>query len=429
MRRNGTLCVVAVALLGGCDDEPVGGLDLADDPVAYIESMEYRRGILERDLTVLENHYAERRLARYATPDGPWDTLLERDPPSAPLTTDDTDGILAGVPPAMADGSSLTPDELPGDEAGWIDLGRRVFFEYPLRVELTYEALAEIEDGIPSSGFLLDDGAWVGLRKFVDDGGDVRIGNTCAQCHASRDDDGDVTGVLANRAMNVGRARLLTLGLEPGELPPEIEASSVGDLDRLGPGRSDLLADGVFNPYAFPDFGGIVDMPYLHQNANWFHRGTATLAVRCETLFITSNAERRRPPRVLTWALATYLRSLPPPPPVTAGGPEADAGRIVFDETGCGDCHTPPLFTSDRSVTIDEVGTDPWAGRSEVRWTGNYRIPSLRGVGRTAPYLHHGAFAGLEEMFDPERTEPGHEFGLALDEAERAALLAYLRSI
>ena len=96
---------------------------------------------------------------------------------------------------------------------------------------------------------------------------------------------------------------------------------------------------------------------------------------------------------------------------------------------GCDGCHTPPLFTSDRQVPLEEVGTDPEAGESAVRYSGHYRIPSLRGVGRTAPYLHHGAFESLEAMFDPERTEPGHTFGLELEEAERADLIAYLRTI
>jgi len=29
---------------------------------------------------------------------------------------------------------------------------------------------------------------------------------------------------------------------------------------------------------------------------------------------------------------------------------------------GCGECHAPPLYTSDRLVTVQEVGTDPAAG-------------------------------------------------------------------
>lgn len=418
-----------IATLAGCPTDDVIPQNLDDDPVAYIESALYRRAILERDLTEFENAYARRRLARYA-PDGAWNDLAERDPASSPLLVTATEALLLGVDVPIGPGAvSLEPSELPETDEAWIELGRRVFFDFPLRVDTTYEALATVEGGLAASGFLQDDGAWVGLRAFTDYDGSTRIGNTCAQCHASRDANGDITGVLSNRQMDVGRALILTLGYEPGALPPEIESTSVGDLDRLGPGRTDLLSDGEFNPYAFPDFGGIVDMPYLHQNANWFHNGTATLAVRCETLFITAINESRRPPRVLTWALAMYLRSLPAPAPISPGGPEAARGAEIFEAAGCEECHTPPLFTSDRQVTLAEVGTNPSAGASDVRWTGHYRIPSLRGVGRAAPYLHHGAFATLEAMFDPERTESGHVFGLELDAAERADLIAFLRSI
>ena len=89
----------------------------------------------------------------------------------------------------------------------------------------------------------------------------------------------------------------------------------------------------------------------------------------------------------------------------------------------------PPTYTSDRLVSLEEVGTDPAAGTSPARGTGYYRIPSLRGVGRTAPYLHHGAVRTLEEMLSPEREEPGHEFGMDLSEEERSQLIAFLRSI
>lgn len=125
--------------------------------------------------------------------------------------------------------------------------------------------------------------------------------------------------------------------------------------------------------------------------------------------------------------MATWIRSLEPPPPLTSG--EEPDGEAIFERAGCADCHRPPLYTSDRRISVASIGTDPLAGTSEARFTGYYRIPSLRGVGRTAPYLHHGAFASLEAMFDPERQEPGHAYGLALDEPDRDALLRFLRTL
>jgi hypothetical protein len=229
--------------------------------------------------------------------------------------------------------------------------------------------------------------------------------------------------------MDIGRGFLLALGRDPDVPLPEDEDTSVGELHRLGPGRVDLLLDGVFNPYAIPDMGGIIDQPYLQQNANWHHRGTVTLAIRCETLFVTAGGEQYRIPRALSWAVASYLRGVPPPASLQAPDALSAAGELHFFELGCDACHTPPTYTSQVLVSLDTVGTDSAAGASPVRQTGYYRIPSLRGVGRTAPYLHHGAIASLEDLFDPQREEPGHPWGLELSDLSRQQLIAFLRSI
>jgi hypothetical protein len=71
----------------------------------------------------------------------------------------------------------------------------------------------------------------------------------------------------------------------------------------------------------------------------------------------------------------------------------------------------------------------------------------LKGVWYRGHYLHDGAAASLEEMFDPDRVNDshirggsspagettgaiqGHEFGLRLDPVERRQLLAFLRTL
>ncbi|MCP4872563.1 MAG: hypothetical protein GY898_28060 [Proteobacteria bacterium] len=420
--------------MGGCEVSgelpPEGWLD--DDPTAYIEDVAYRRGILERDLVSTDNIYAQRRLEQYGIDGEGWDVLPEWDPPSRWLTDADRERLAAGLPLEFdpAEATSLTPDELPTDPIAWAELGQRVMAEYPLRADTMYEELVALPDGLERAGFLRTPERWVGLRVFETADGSVRLGPTCGQCHCSFDPYDSLLPIVANKDMDVGAARLLVQGLEPGELPPELEDTSYADLDRLGPGRADVQADGRFNPFAIPDLGGLIDLPFLQQNANWHHRGNATLAVRCETLFMTASREQTRIPRALSWALAEFVRAQPPPPPLDPDpAPEAEAGEQVFADAGCDGCHTPPLYTSDRRVTVEEVGTDDSAGLSPIRRTGYYRIPSLRGVGRTGPYLHHGAIGSLEEFFDPERTERGHPWGLDLDVADRQALVAFLRSI
>ena len=108
---------------------------------------------------------------------------------------------------------------------------------------------------------------------------------------------------------------------------------------------------------------------------------------------------------------------------------DAAAGADVFEAAACGECHPAPDYTSDRLVTIEEVGTDPGAPGSPIRRTGYVRIPSLRGVGRTGPWLHHGAIEDLADLFDPDRSEPGHAWGQDLSLEERLQLVAFLETI
>jgi hypothetical protein len=81
-------------------------------------------------------------------------------------------------------------------------------------------------------------------------------------------------------------------------------------------------------------------------------------------------------------------------------------------------------------------------GESAVRGTGTYRVPSLHGVGTRGPLLHDGTVPDLDAMFDPARLTPaftgklhgsgaiqGHPFGLDLSDADRAALVAYLKAL
>lgn len=420
---------------------------LDDDFERYRDDAGYRCAILKRDLIAGDNAYGVDRRVHYSVPDESWDALPAHNPASRPLFRADIGRIQDNAALPFENITRLVPAQTPATDDEWIALGRRVFFEYPLRASATYEAIARL-DALEEVGFIVEEGPtpdgdrFVGLRAFIDDHSDsqrVRVGLTCAQCHSSRDEFGVVTGQRANRAMDIGRARVLAAGFEPGNLPPELDSTKTADYDRLGPGRADVLSDDLFNPYAFPDFGGLAQMPFLHHNANWANTQVATLAVRCETLYITSSSERTRPPRVLTWALAKYIRSLEASAPLDATpAPEAARGAEVFEEHGCNGCHVPPLYTSARRVPTSEVGTDASAAESFPRYSGGYRIPTLRGIGRLAPYLHHGAFSTLDEMFDPARLEApdveedsrhGHPFGLSASREDRAALIAFLRSL
>jgi cytochrome c peroxidase len=64
-------------------------------------------------------------------------------------------------------------------------------------------------------------------------------------------------------------------------------------------------------------------------------------------------------------------------------------GLTLFRSFGtrCAECHTPPLFTNHQILTVGAPG--------ESR---PFKVPSLRQVGKTAPYMHRGAFGTLAEV-------------------------------
>lgn len=70
----------------------------------------------------------------------------------------------------------------------------------------------------------------------------------------------------------------------------------------------------------------------------------------------------------------------------------------------CAECHTPPLFTNQQVAVIgtpepEGMPFDPGAGPvlGEPSQRGGFKVPSLRNIALTAPYMHSGRFASLRE--------------------------------
>jgi hypothetical protein len=170
-----------------------------------------------------------------------------------------------------------------------------------------------------------------------------------------------------------------------------------------------------------------------------------------------------RTPDPLLYALALFIDSLKPPPIPPANLELAAKGKNIFMHAQCPGCHTPGLFTNNRltlaqgfhpSETIMKaynvmpvsVGTDPGLALDTRKGTGFYRVPSLRMLSLNAAFLHDGSVGSMEEFFDPARLRDdyhssnwgaataahavkGHLFGLDLNPQDRAALVAYLRTL
>lgn len=108
--------------------------------------------------------------------------------------------------------------------------------------------------------------------------------------------------------------------------------------------------------------------------------------------------------------------------------------------TRCFECHTAPTFASDTFRIVGVPSDDP--GRAAVAAdaaAGAFRVPSLRNVALTAPYMHNGSLATLEEVVDFYAEGGGRAHGRSdidpfvagfeLSEQERADLIAFLYAL
>lgn len=83
----------------------------------------------------------------------------------------------------------------------------------------------------------------------------------------------------------------------------------------------------------------------------------------------------------------------------------AKRGRMLFiTKAKCVSCHAGEDFTSDRFKNIGIYNGKQYAdpGRGEVTGTqaeyGEFKVPGLRNVSMTAPYMHNGMFATLKDV-------------------------------
>lgn len=121
----------------------------------------------------------------------------------------------------------------------------------------------------------------------------------------------------------------------------------------------------------------------------------------------------------ITQALAEFQRSLESdgsaPHDLFVNGEDLNAmtasqqrGRKLFlaDESKCFDCHFGPDFTGDEFRNIGLYDGVKLVDKGRFDFTkdpkdiGKFKVPGLRNVALTAPYMHNGMFKTLEEVID-----------------------------
>jgi hypothetical protein len=364
-------------------------------------------------------------------------------------------------------------------KADWIKAGDLVF-DAPIGYGATFK-LSQVQDpswyeqiGVP----VTKDGVMPFSRYVIRKKGVVEVGSGgCVMCHARVMPDGSfVKGAQGNfpadraiaynlrhQAMDAKDSpeflKQIRLGQRAFFAAPWLESDPSARIDTMSleeiaaaydaipPGVSTRVNLSLFSPAQIPSLIGIADVRHLDhtgivvqrsiadlmryialvQGANSFDRyGDFALV---ESLPDPSRLDRYSDEQL--YALAQFLYALKPPRNPNAFDSRAKRGAAVFAREGCVNCHTPPLYTSDKLIPVDVVGTDPTLALKTRKGTGFYKIPSLRGVWYRGPFQHNGAARTLEEWLDPNRISriPGHPFGLQLSPEDRRALIAFLKSL
>ncbi|MFT5878676.1 MAG: cytochrome c peroxidase [Dokdonia sp.] len=114
------------------------------------------------------------------------------------------------------------------------------------------------------------------------------------------------------------------------------------------------------------------------------------------------------------------------------------AGYVLF-QNNCNTCHTEPLFSSygfannglPKDTTLNDLGKYGFTKNETDRL--KFKIPSLRNLSYTYPYMHDGRFDMLHEVLNHythlkpgDSPEPELQTALSLTSKDKADLIAFL---
>ncbi|MEL6973053.1 MAG: cytochrome c peroxidase [Bacteroidota bacterium] len=301
--------------------------------------------------------------------------------------------------------------------------------------EVIYPALMEVPAGFPEvlapDGNAFTQERWqLGKRLFFDPAMSVDATVSCASCH------------------------------EPALAFSDGRVTSIGVEDRVGRRNSPSLANIAYHPY-FTREGGVptleaqVFVPI--QEHDEFNYNMVLLSERLQTdSTYVQMAEaaygRTMDPFVITRSIACFERSL------LSGNstydqyvqgaedaqlsPAALRGMELFfsEQAKCGTCHGGFNFTDYSFANnglyeeYDDVGRFRLTNKEED--LGLFKVPSLRNVEYTAPYMHDGSFSSLEAVVahynsggfaHPNKNDRIQPLGLS--EQEMQDLVAFLKSL
>jgi len=402
-------------------------------------------------------------------------------------------------------------------EEDWIKAGEAVFklpaIEVPMDSNF-FSSLTELGKNWERIGVpVLKDGTIPFFNIVVKESGKSFLGIfSCAMCHTKVMDDGQaILGAQGNYPFGQDLPIVLAYGPQSDSLPAftkellpslflapwikhqsqqiwndlesEYNRTVIPDFKSVKPGVMHRHSAMIGFPTVIPDLFDLKDRKYFDRTGLLRNRDIGDVmryaALNQGLDFLNTYGDytpraihpdpsqsriKRYSDRQL-YALARFIYALKPP--VNPTSPDRSLvveGEKIFMREGCSDCHTPPLYTSNRLTPAkgfkipeyhfkeydiyDEcLETDPGLALYTRRGTGYYKIPSLRHAWNRSAFLHGGYCATLEEMFDKKRLSDdyipqgykpanketmaitGHQYGLDLNDQEKKMLIAFIRSL
>jgi len=293
---------------------------------------------------------------------------------------------------------------------------------------------------IPEDNPMSVEGVALGKKLFFDPILSVNNTQACADCHTPE------TGFTDARRFSVG----ITGEAGNRNSMPIVNLAFNYNGKFFWDGRANSLEEQIFDPVTNP-----IEM------ANTWPNAVASLQNSTEypTLFDEAFGTTTIDSTMVTKAIAQFLRTLISGNSrfdqfqrgeIELTDAEANGLNIYLDEFrgDCFHCHgnpLNPLWTDNafHNNGLDEFFTDK--GLSEVtgdpRDDGKFRTPSLRNLAYSAPYMHDGRFATLDEVIDhyseglvySETIDPLMkaiaEGGVQLSAEDKADLKAFLLSL
>lgn len=299
-------------------------------------------------------------------------------------------------------------------------------------------------DNTPNTNAVTDHGATLGRVLFYDNKLSANNTISCASCHIQENGFSDPNqfsmgfegGFTARNSMGLANARFYENGrFFWDERAVNLEAQTlmpIQDLVEMGMTLTELETKLAREPYYAP-------------------------------LFINAFGDANITSDRIALALSQFIRSMVSYESKFDEGlaqvqninnnfpnftPSENRGKALFmsNQTRCFDCHTTNAFVGDapRNIGLEAVITDLGVGgvTGNNNDLGRFKVPSLRNIALTAPYMHDGRFATLDEVIEhynsgvqnnpnlDNRLRQGNNVRrLNLSDADKQALIDFLNTL